>query len=358
MRIASRTIGEGDPFVIAEIGVNHDGDPDRALLLCDHAADAGADAIKLQYFEAERLMSTHARLAAYQASAGETDPVAMLQRLELSIEQMAPVVERAHERGLAAIVTVFSVELVEPSLALRWDAFKTASPDLVHTPLLRALTATGLPLIVSTGAAGIDDVERARQAVDPSRTAFLHCVSSYPTPPEDANVSACAALADLVEPCPAGYSDHTERSDTGFVARHAGGAVILEKHLTDDRSRRGPDHRASLEPDGFAEYVRWTKQHADDWRSTEGVAVELAGHGKKRPATIEKDVRSASRQSIVAKRALQPGHVIGERDLTFKRPGTGLEPWQLDRVVGATLVRAVDADQAVTLDDLAAKIPA
>ena len=161
MRIGHRDIGTGHkPYIIAELGVNHDGDPARALELTDIAADCGVDAIKLQYFEADRLMSRGSRLADYQQRAGEHDPVAMLRRLELNIDQMAPVVQHAHKRGLHAIVTVFSAELIESACRLPWDAFKTASPDIIHLPLFESLIATGRPLIVSTGASTIDEIQR------------------------------------------------------------------------------------------------------------------------------------------------------------------------------------------------------
>ena len=133
MQIGDRKIGvDQPPYIIAEIGVNHDGEVARALELTDAAADAGADAVKLQFFETDRLMSKAAKLAAYQKNAGETDPIEMLKRLELTIDEMALVVDRAHERGIHAIVTVFSMELVEVAETLAWDAYKTASPDIVN----------------------------------------------------------------------------------------------------------------------------------------------------------------------------------------------------------------------------------
>lgn len=342
MKIGSRELGPGlRPYVIAELGVNHDGSVDRALELCEAASEAGASAIKLQFFRAELLMSAASKLAAYQAGAGERDPVEMLKRLELSIDQMAPVVFRAHQRGMHAIVTVFSPELVSESERLSWDAYKTASPDIIHRPLLETLAATGRAMIVSTGAASIEEVARAGQWLRGcANTAFLHCVSAYPAP------DACAAVAALRDVANAtdrlvGYSDHTTRVETAYVAVGAG-ACILEKHLTLDRTAKGPDHSASLEPAEFAAYVR-----AAD------LAGELVGDGRKQVLAIERDVRTLSRQSVVSTRSIPRGRMLEESDVTVKRPGTGLEPHMLKGVVGRVAARDITRDMPIGEDDLA-----
>lgn len=334
MRIGEREIGVGErAYVIAEIGVNHDGDPARALSLTEDAARAGADAIKLQFFETDRLTSGAARLAAYQASAGETDPLTMLRRLELAIEDMAPVVDRAHELGIHAIVTVFSVELVEVAQSLAWDAYKTASPDIVHRPLLDRLAETGRPMIVSTGASTLDEVERAAGWLGSARDrlAFLQCVSAYPAPASALDgIGAIAGATGLT----VGYSDHTQSEDTGGEAVERG-AAILEKHLTYDRGAAGPDHAASLEPEGLARYVGLAQQRA---------VSQPTGIGEKHLLDVERDVRRVSRQSIVAARAIRSGEVIGPSDVTFKRPGTGLEPWRVGELVGRCASRDVAVD--------------
>lgn len=339
MKIAHREIGPGRaPYVIAEIGVNHDGSVERALELTRAARGAGADAVKLQLFRADLLMSRGARLAAYQKSAGERDPVEMLRRLELSAEQMKPVVELAHELGLHAIVTCFSVELVAEAQTLGWDAYKTASPDIVHRPLLGALVGTGRPVIISTGASTIDEVKRALEWLRPARerTAVLQCVSSYPTSIEHAELGGVGALAGVFDG-PIGYSDHTAEESTGAEAVRAG-ACVLEKHLTYGRGAAGPDHAASLEPAMFARYVRAA-------RSAEyGVARREKA---KRVLAIEEDVRRVSRQSIVTRGELPAGRVLRREDVTFKRPGTGLAPFRLDEVIGRRLMRAVEADVPV-----------
>lgn len=349
MQIGARQIGPGhEVYVIAEIGVNHDGSVARAMEMVDAAAGAGADAIKLQCFDAELLMSRASRLAAYQADAGELDPRKMLRRLQLPIADLGRIAERAHERGVHAIVTVFSLDLVDAAAKLPWDAFKTASPDIVHRPLLEALAQTGLPMIVSTGAATLEEVERAAGWLKRPNLAFLQCVSSYPTPPELACLGGIGSLADALD-TPIGYSDHTPEVDTGALAV-ACGATILEKHFTHDRTAKGPDHAASLDPAQFASYVRLAKAgqmqpSPDDPR---------IGPRHKRVLEIEQDVRRVSRQSIVLRRDMLRGEVLRSQDLTFKRPGTGIAPWQLAEVLGRRLRCDMPADMPLTMEALEA----
>jgi len=342
MRIGTRNIGRVfGPYVIAEIGVNHDGSVERALELVDAAAGAGADAVKLQLFNAEMLMSKDARLAAYQRAAGEADPLEMLRRLELSVDQMEPIVARAKAREVHAIVSVFSVELVREAERLAWDAYKTASPDIINRPLLEALAATMRPLIVSTGTATLDEVERAVRWLPMifDRLALLQCVSSYPTPVDRAALGGIAALREI-SPGPVGYSDHTALIETGGLAV-AAGASVLEKHLTYSRAAAGPDHLASLEPAEFAEYVNGARR-----------AHLMIGVEKKVVLDVEREVRGVSRQSLTAVRDLSVGHRIARADLTVKRPGTGIEPWRMGEVVGRIVGRAIERDSLVREEDL------
>jgi len=342
LRIGEREIGPGHaPYVIAEIGVNHDGEVGRALMLTDAAADAGADAVKLQLFETDRLMSRAAKLAAYQKNAGETDPLAMLRRLELSIDDMARVVDRAHARGIHAIVTVFSVELVEVAERLEWDAYKSASPDIINRPLLEAMADTGKALIVSTGASELDEVTRAAGWLEGirDRLAFLQCVSSYPAP--ERALGGIAAIHRATG-LPTGYSDHTPDIDTGAVAA-ALGACVLEKHLTYDRLAQGPDHAASLEPKGMAAYVRAARAVR---------CPKPEGAGAKGVLVCERDVREVSRQSLVSTRVLREGDVLTREMLTIKRPGAGMPPYMLSEMIGRRVVRVVEMDVPIVREDV------
>lgn len=353
MKIGGRELGRagGDVYVIAEIGVNHDGSASRAGELVRAAREAGADAVKFQIFQADLLMSRAARLAAYQAAAGERDPIEMLRRLELSLGDFEGLIHLAHGLGLAAIATVFSVELIGPAASLAWDAFKTASPDIVHRPLLRGVAETGRPVIVSTGASTLDEVRRAvgwlDDAVVQRRLGLLQCVSAYPVAEADAALEGVAALRREFSGLPVGYSDHTTSAATGGAGVEWG-ATILEKHLTYDRTSSGPDHAASLDPAMFVEYVRTARA-----AHPRGGACSIMG--VKRVLDVEADVRSASRQSIVVRRDLPEGHVLTGADVTFKRPGTGLEPWQIDRVIGARLNTRMAADTPVTFGVLSGR---
>lgn len=341
MRIGAREISsEAPPFVIAEIGVNHDGSIARALELVDAAARVGADAVKAQVFRARLLMSRSAILASYQREAGEEDPVAMLERLELDDEALRAVARRAHDRGLHAIATVFSLPLVATTERLGFDAYKSASPDIVHEPLLRALARTGRPLIVSTGGASLAEVLRARGWLDGSESIFLQCVSAYPTPRENASLRGIGALARALGEA-SGYSDHTTQVETGALAV-AAGACVIEKHLTLDRRAKGPDHAASLEPDDFARFVRLIREA---WR--------MLGPCEKAPLPVETDVRRASRQSIVSAGTIRRGSVIGAADIAYKRPGDGFEPWRSSEVIGRVAARDIGPDELLTGEDFA-----
>lgn len=345
MRIGSTDITRfSQPYVIAELGVNHDGSVALALEMTRAAARAGASAVKLQYFEAERLMSRDAELAPYQAKAGETDPRAMLRRLEMPLADMARVVSLAHELGLHAIVTVFSTELVPGAARLGWDAFKTASPDIINWPLLRALAGTGLPLIVSTGAARLEEVARALAWLRTcrERLALLQCVSDYPAREEDASLGGMAALAALTD-APVGYSDHTQALDTGALAV-AAGATVLEKHLTYDRRASGPDHSASVDEAGLAEYVRLARR-----------AHVMLGGRAKQVLEREEAVRRVSRQSLAAARDGRAGEAIVEADLTCARPGTGMAPELLETLIGRRWARDVRRGSLIREADVQAE---
>ncbi|HWB20672.1 MAG TPA: N-acetylneuraminate synthase family protein [Phycisphaerales bacterium] len=341
LKIGDRIIADDlPPYIIAELGVNHDGSLERALELTHIAHRAKADAIKLQYFQAEKLMSRACRLAEYQANAGETDPVDMLSRLELPLDAMSRVVSLAHQLHMHAIVTVFSVELVAEAGKLLWDAFKVASPDVINHPLLDALARIGKPLLVSTGAADMNEILRTESWLKGYPHTFFQCVSAYPTPIHYASIAGRIAMQRAGVPA-LGYSDHTTGIETGAIAV-ASGARILEKHLTHDRKASGPDHAASLDEGGFAHYVRLSHE-----------AFAMLGPQEKRVLPIEQDVRSVSRQSLVTVRRLRSGEIIRNTDIAIKRPGTGIAPFELDRIINRATVREIAADTPIMESDLA-----
>lgn len=341
LTIGGRLVADAEPpYIIAELGVNHDGSEELARQLIESAAEAGADAVKFQWFEASRLLSREALLAAYQADAGADDAKTMLTDLEMGEEQLAPLMDAAHRTGLHAIVTVFNVELVERAAGMPWDGFKVASPDVVNHPLLDALAGTSRPLLVSTGAAEFAEVQAAAERLRGSTHLFMQCVSAYPTPDAHAALAGIGAMRAANLPA-LGYSDHTSSIDTGGLAV-AAGARVLEKHLTYDRCAVGPDHAASLDPDDFGLYVTGARQ-----------AFEMLGAMEKRVQAIEEDVRRVARQSIVAARDLPAGSVLARQDLCVKRPGTGLPASAIESVIGCVLSQDVSADAVLTQDHLA-----
>ena len=323
--------GIADPFVIAEIGVNHDGDPARAEALVDAAAEAGADAVKFQWFEPRRLLSRSARLAAYQAAAGEHDPITMLERLRLDADGLERARLRADHHGLRSVVTVFSPELVKEADRLAWDLYKTASPDVVNRPLLEAVASTGRPMIISTGGATMSEVRLALEWIPGRRPTLLHCVSSYPTPIESTALGGVRALARAFGMVVVGYSDHTVSVHTGGLAV-AAGAHVLEKHLTWNAEAEGPDHSASLGPEAFKQYVEFARQSA-----------RMLGGPDKIPSPLERDVMASSRQSVAVLRDVAADQVLVCDDLTTMRPGTGVPAAALSTFVGTRTRRALEA---------------
>ena len=328
-------------FIIAEIGVNHDGKLGRGIDLVAAARRAGADAVKLQLFDPDRLLSAQAQLASYQAQAA-TDPVEMLRALALSLEDMHALRNAARDAGLHFIVTPFSLPDVYELASLDVDMVKIASPDAVNTPLLHAVASLGKPMIISTGTCQIDELTPAAGllAAHTPGGAFLQCVSSYPTPEPDTALGGIRALIARFG-LPVGYSDHTAALDTGALAV-AASACLLEKHLTYDPAAPGPDHAASLSPDDFTRYVALARR-----------AAVMLGPIAKHRLPVEDDVAKVSRQSLAAAHDLPAGHVIEAGDVTPKRPGTGI-PAATD-LLGRTLAKSVKANHLLEWDDLAAE---
>jgi N,N'-diacetyllegionaminate synthase len=338
-----RIDANASPFVVAEIGVNHDGRLDRALELVNVAADCGADAVKLQIFRAETLLHQSSAFADYQKSAtADSTPQDMLRRYELSDDDLQTVVAEIRRLNLLPLATPFSPADVDRLEALDLPAIKIASPDIVNWPLLHRCSHTRLPLLISTGAANLEEISTAAAWLADWSTpyALLHCISSYPTPQTLAHLGWISELADRFD-VPIGYSDHSSKTLAGAFAVSAG-ACIIEKHLTHDRSAAGPDHAASADPAQFFEYVRLIR-----------LADEMRGRGSKRVLEIERDVRTVSRQSIVAARDIPAGRRITEDDLTVQRPGTGIPAAAMPALLGRTCAHFTSAGQLMSWQNLA-----
>ncbi|MBV8781825.1 MAG: N-acetylneuraminate synthase family protein [Phycisphaerae bacterium] len=323
MRIGERIIGRGHPtFIIAEIGVNHDGSVDRALELAGTAADCGADAVKLQIFRADQLMHGGAGFAEYQRQRiSASNPAEMLRRYELSDSDLLAIVNHIRERNLVPLATPFSISDVERIETLDLPAIKIASPDIVNRPLIRRAMRAKRPMLISTGAATIGEVGRCVDWTLGNSVALLHCISSYPVEVSDAHLAWIRELSVRFN-VPMGYSDHTIDENAGAFAV-AAGACVIEKHLTYDCSATGPDHTASADPAAFARYVRAIRR-AEQWM----------GSGPKRVLPAETDVRSISRQSLVLARAVHAGERIRAEFLLTQRPASGISAADLDDVVG------------------------
>jgi N-acetylneuraminate synthase/N,N'-diacetyllegionaminate synthase len=328
--IGRRTIGQGHPcFVIAEAGVNHNGDVDLAHRLVDVAAGVGADAVKFQTFEPEQLVSPLARKAEYQvANTGTSESqLEMLRRLALPHGALAPLAAHAAERGVLFLSTPFDEASADLLEGLGMPAYKIPSGEVTNHPFVAHLARKGRPVLMSTGMSTLAEVAQAVQVVrecgDPP-LALLHCVTSYPAATTDCNLRAIATMRAAFG-VPVGWSDHTEGIRVSLAAV-AAGATLLEKHFTLDRTLPGPDHRASLEPDELGELMAAVRE------------IEAAmGDGVKRPAPAEAANAALVRRSLHASRALPAGHVLDAADLVALRPGTGLPPALRDRLVGRRL---------------------
>jgi len=331
VKIGRREIGSAQRvMVIAEIGVNHDGSVTRALELVSAASRAGADAVKLQVFRAEQLMHTGAGFAEYQTQrVHDATPVDMLRRYELDDAALRRISDAIVNAGMEPIATAFSPGDVGRVAAIA-SCIKIASPDLVNRPLLARAIATGLPLILSTGASDADEIEATCDylALCRAKFALLHCVSSYPVSLDAARLCWIRRLAQ--HRVPVGYSDHTTELIAGALSVTAG-ACVVEKHLTYDTRAQGPDHAASADEAGLTEYVRLIRI-AETMRGVDAPRVVLP---------CETDVRTVSRQSLVAVRNIAIGEEITESSITTQRPGTGLPALFVDRVIGRRAARAI-----------------
>jgi len=340
--IGARRISASEPcYVIAEIGVNHGGDVGVARQLIDTAKDCGADAVKFQTFRTDATILSNAPKADYQKrQTGEGSQFDMVRKLELGFDDFERLKAHSDAIGIDFLTTAFDPESLDFVIAMGVPCLKWPSGEITNLGLLRQAARSKLPVLLSTGMADMEDVERAvgelRGHCD---FAILQCVSDYPARLEDQNLRVLPAFASAFG-CPVGFSDHTLGSAAALAARGLGMAV-LEKHITLDASASGPDHAASMEPGDFKAMVATLR------------ALEKGlGDGIKRPVAAELSTRKVARKSLVFGRNLRAGHTILESDLLAKRPGDGLGPEWLDTVTGKALACDVLADTQVQWGDL------
>jgi N-acetylneuraminate synthase len=346
-RIADCAVGPGEPcFVIAEAGVNHNGSVEIARAMVDAAAAAGANAIKFQTFDADRLAAKTARKAEYQrAATGDAGSQhAMLRALELSEPAHRDLQAYCREKGILFLSTPFDEQSADFLESIGVPAYKISSGDLTNHPLLAHVGRKGKPVILSTGMATLDEVAEAVAAIKEAAEDFalLQCVSNYPADPRGVNLRVMRTYADRFG-VPVGYSDHTLGIAVPIAAVGLG-AAIIEKHFTLDVAMAGPDHRASLEPRELADMIASIR-----------IVESALGDGVKAPLPSELPISDVARKSLHWRRSAGAGQKVAASDIIALRPGTGLPPSSLKDCVGRTLARDASAGEPVSMDMFAAR---
>jgi N,N'-diacetyllegionaminate synthase len=330
-------------LIIAEAGVNHNGDLALAMKLVDVAADAGADLVKFQTFSADRLVTKAAAKADYQARTTDSKESQheMLRRLELTEGMHHDLMAHCAARGIGFFSTGFDIESIDLLVGLGQDRFKIPSGEITNLPYLRHIGRMGKPVILSTGMAEMDEIQAAIAALEEAGTpraiiTVLHCTTEYPAPMAEVNLRAMLGIQKAfgVE---VGYSDHTRGIEVA-IAAVALGASVIEKHFTLDRNLPGPDHKASLEPEELKAMVAAIRN------------VEVAlGDGVKRLTPSEAGNRPVARKSLVASRGVRKGEVFSVENITAKRPGTGISPMRWDAVIDRLAPRDFSQDELIEL---------
>ncbi|MCL5062030.1 MAG: N-acetylneuraminate synthase [Nitrospirae bacterium] len=330
-------------FIIAEAGVNHNGSIEIAKKMVDAAVEAGADAIKFQTFNAEKLVSRFAQKAEYQkrsTGSGETQ-FEMLKKLELSVEEHKELIKHCKKKGIIFLSSPFDLNSIDFLNELGLKIFKIPSGEIINLPYLKKIGGLKKKVILSTGMADLGEIEDAMDILMDSGTSkeditVLHCTTEYPTLMEEANLRAMLAIRDAFK-INVGYSDHTLGIEIS-IAAVALGAAVIEKHFTLDRNMPGPDHKASLEPQELNAMVKTIRN------------VEKAkGSGIKKPSPSEIKNISAARKSIVASKDIKKGEIFRDENITTKRPGTGISPMEWDRIIGRKAIREFKEDELIEI---------
>lgn len=337
MKIGGRLVGVGQPcLVVAELGINHNGDLSLAVEMVKAAHRAGCAAIKVQAYSAEEFVGSGETFTYRQNIGSEVQTITerqqdMFRRCQLSENSLWRIRQETRERGMLMIATATDGAWIETCRRVGVDALKVGSDDVVHVPLLREMKKSGLPVILSTGMANASEIASAVSVVAP--TVLLHCVSLYPTPPHKANLRRMLALRAFG--IPVGFSDHTEGIAVASAAIFLG-AVMLEKHFTLNRNLPGPDHMFSADVDELGTICRLA-----------ALADSVCGDGSVDPGPEESRMALVARRSIVAARDIPAWKVIELADLAFRRPGTGISPMMVDDVVGTVVTANVRAGEQI-----------
>ncbi len=326
-------------FVIAEAGVNHNGDIEIAKKLIDAAAEAGADAVKFQTFKAETLVCRTAKKAAYQLETTDRSETQydMLKKLELTEQMHRELMESCEKRKIMFLSTPFDVESIKFLSGLGMQIFKIPSGEITNLPYLREIARQQKKVILSTGMSSMDEVKATVTVLKENGArdiTLLHCNTQYPTPVQDVNLLAMVRMREETG-LPVGYSDHTLGIEIP-IAVTALGAEVIEKHFTLDKNMEGPDHKASLEPDELKQMVEGIRK------------IELAlGNSIKQVSESERENVATARKSIVALANIKKGEIFTETNLTTKRPGNGISPMRWDEFIGTAADKDYEADEMI-----------
>ncbi|MFN1835358.1 N-acetylneuraminate synthase [Balneola sp. MJW-20] len=328
-------------YIIAEAGVNHNGDIKNAIRLIEAASHSGVDAVKFQSFKAAKLVSKAAKKAKYQfdnTNDGDDTQYNMLKSLELSEDDHALLIKECEKRGIQFLSTAFDLDGIDFLDELGMPFFKSPSGEITNYPYLKRLAQKGKPVVLSTGMADMEEIKAAvdiltEHGLKLNDVSVLHCNTEYPTPMEDVNLKAMNTIKDELG-VQVGYSDHTLGIEVP-IAAVALGAKIIEKHFTLDRSLPGPDHRASLEPDELKEMVT----------AIRNIEKAISGSGEKKPSPSEQKNKVVARKSIHMTRSKEAGEVISEEDIIALRPGNGISPMEWEKIIGKKLKQACSASE-------------
>lgn len=326
-------------LIIAEAGVNHNGDIKIAKQLIDAAADAGADIVKFQTFKAENLVTQAAKKAEYQlqTTSKAESQFQMLKKLELSVEDHKELIKYSKENNIDFLSTPFDLDSLQLLIDVGIDTIKLPSGEITNYPLLKKSAETGKRIILSTGMSNLEEIKATVKVLKingASEIILLHCNTQYPTPFEDVNLTAMNTIAEATG-LPVGYSDHTNGIEVP-IAAVAMGATVIEKHFTLDRNMEGPDHKASLEPHELKAMVSAIRN------------IEKAmGDGVKEPSESEKENIGIARKSIVACKNIKKGEVFTEQNITTKRPGTGINPMRWNEILGTRAIKNFYEDELI-----------
>jgi N,N'-diacetyllegionaminate synthase len=332
-------------IIIAEAGVNHNGDLELAKKLVYAAAEAGADYVKFQTFKAQKIVSRTARKAVYQERTindGDNTQYAMLKELEMPEEWHGQLIQYANELGIIFISSGFDPDSIDLLDRLGSPLFKIPSGEITNKPYLRHIARKGKPVILSTGMANMEEIKDAiavlcENGISKNEITVLHCNTEYPTPMEDVNLKAMLTIQKELG-VKIGYSDHTNGIEVP-IAAVALGATIIEKHFTLDRNLPGPDHKASLEPNELRAMVK----------AIRNIEKAVSGNGIKEPSRSEMKNIDVARKSIMASKHIQKGEILTVENLTVKRPGTGINPMLWDEIIGKKAIKDFEPDDLIEL---------